>query len=135
MNTFCQKKHIKANTGFLDINEGDVKTKQDVIDFFEEKNFKRVKVKFLYDFFDAFEDSNQPVYWVGEFTSSPETHWVRFGKGYYMSNKNPVIFWRLNQIKNGVTYFYTTSRDQSNSMKLDTWEQFKDFVNKIFENE
>ena len=128
------KNNAKANTVFLDINEGDIKTKQDVIDFFEEKNFKRVNATFLYDFFDEFENSNQPVYWVGEFNSSPETHWVRFGKGRYMSKANPIIFWRLTKIKNGDTYFCTASRDQIDTMKLDTWTEFKDFVNKIFDN-
>ena len=128
------KNHAKANSGFLDINEGDVKTKQNIIDFFEEKNFKRVNATFLYDFFDEFENSNQPVYWVGEFNSSPETHWVRFGKGGYMSKANPVIFWRLTEIKNAITYFCETSRDNSNC-ELETFDEFKDYVNKIFENE
>ena len=53
------KNNAKANTVFLDINEGDIKTKQDVIDFFEEKNFKRVNATFLYDFFDEFENSTR----------------------------------------------------------------------------
>lgn len=123
------KKHAKANTGFLDISEGDIETKQNVIDFFEEKNFKRINATYLYDFFDEFENSNQPVYWVGAFDSSPNTHWVRFGKGWYISKTNPVIFWVLTSN----TYFYITSRDQHNFV-LATFDEFKDFVNKIFDN-
>ena len=127
------KKHTKTNTGFLNINEGDIKTKKKVIDFFEEKNFKRVYATYVYEFFEEFENSNQPVYWVGKF-DSPDSSWVRFGKGGYMSKANPVIFWRLIETKNAITYLYETSRKQ-NSCKLDTFNEFKDYVNKIFENE
>lgn len=126
------KKHTKTNSGFFDINEGDIKTKQNVIDFFEKKNFKRVYGTYLYDFFDEFENSNEPVYWVGKFDSSPDTHWVRFGKGQHISKSNPVIFWRLTETKNANTYIYTTSRDQTNC-KLNTFDEFKDYVNKIFD--
>lgn len=126
------KNHAKTNIVFLDINEGDVKTKQNVIDFFEEKNFKRVYATYVHDFYDEFENSNEPVYWVGKF-DSPDSHWVRFGKGGYMSKANPVIFWRLTEIKNAITYFCET-RDKGNC-ELETFDEFKDYVNKIFENE
>ena len=76
------KKQTKANTGFLDINYGDVRTKKAVIDFFEYKNFKRIHASFVQDFNDEFEKSNGPVYWIGLFSNPHDaSNWVRFGKG------------------------------------------------------
>lgn len=135
------KKHAKANTGFLDINEGDVRTKQDVIDFFKKKKFKRVDASFLPYFYDEFENSNQLVYWVGKFsTPHDSSNWVRFGKGGKISETNPVMFWRVNDYsKNNyaaIDYSYATSKNTSDAIhQINTWEEFKDFVNKIFENE
>ena len=134
------KNNAKANTVFLDINEGDVRTKQDVINFFEEKNFKQIhNIEYLEEFYNKFEKSSVPVYWIGSFSEPHDaSNWVRFGKGGKISKSNPVMFWRVNDYRKGhcKAYFYATSKNigEANN-EINTFDEFKAFVNKMFENE
>ena len=135
------KKNNKTNAVFhLDVKKGELKTQQDVIDFFESNGFKRINSDSLESFFKEFENSSTPVYWTGQFIPYKMTHWVRFGKGGKVTEDNPVMFWRLTEVNKlicGYNYCYATG--PRNNITIDThiiasFEDFKDFVNKIFDN-
>lgn len=135
------KKNNKTNVMFhLDVEKGALKTQQDVIDLFDFNGFRRINSNSLESFFEKFENSSTPVYWVGKFNSNEMTRWVRFGKGGKVSKDNPVMFWRLNEInKEDCVYNYHYATGPENKTNTDThiigsFEEFKNFVNKIFDN-
>lgn len=132
------KKNNKTNVMFhLNVKKGALKTKQDVIDFFEFNGFKRINSDSLERFFEKFENSSIPVYWTGTFNQEM-SKWVRFGKGGKISEDNPVMFWRINETNTtycGYNYGYATG--PKNNTNIDThiiksFDEFKEFVNKIF---
>ena len=135
------KKNNKVNAIFhLDVENGELKTQQDVIDLFESNGFKRINASSLESFFEKFENSSTPVYWTGKFSSDEMTQWVRFGKGGKVTKDNPIMFWRLNEIHKevcGYNYNYATgpkNMTNSDTHIIGSFEEFKDFVNKIFDN-
>jgi hypothetical protein len=97
-------------------------TKEGIIDFLEENGFKRIEGRKSSEIIGKSEQlGDVPVYAVGDYTSDPTSHWIKF---YSPKWRNRILFCRENKIVKNIN-----SRSSSvwSVIVGESWNDFNDF--------
>jgi hypothetical protein len=97
-------------------------TKEGIMEFLEENGFKMIEGRKSSEIIEKSEQlGGSPVYSLGQYTSDPITHWIKF---YSPKWKNRILFCRENKILKSIN---SRSTSVWSVIVGESWNDFNDF--------
>lgn len=97
-------------------------TKEGIMEFLEENGFKMIEGRKSSEIIEKSEQlGGSPVYSLGQYTSDPTTHWIKF---YSPKWKNRILFCRENKILKSIN---SRSTSVWSVIVGESWNDFNDF--------